>query len=1393
MKSIFKNSTLLILSIFMTMTVLYAIPPGTTAQAADASILSQLPESTPGNFTVTWYSAKRYIPGREPGAGNPGGSYYHTHIGASNSGPVDKDKSDAALQNWDTSVVLKQEVIPDLTLDMTRWQPDSQYWTTRQNLMQDSLYNWNWCEVDGFIRLPYNKKHLYLGVLRVSTDSLLRSDVTCDLVIPDNGSLSSGDLVPFRLRIKCYEPDQSKLNTRFSIVFAADCWQHTDYLGNRTYDRISNILAGNVYGTLALKDMQPFFKLDAQNYTLTLDSKYSIFPVGDYEYGYAGGTDFKPLALGSNYLEPANGDVIVRYNSWPHPFITIGAVTLHTTGYLSITRRTPAAASLAWSAPTGSTAPTGYDIYRQKVEEMNGFSPYLKYMVDNTVQKVGSTTGLSFTDQGLDYNMVYAYYVKANYPAGNSTVTNTVRTDSVAMQDLPSTPLYLRADNQTQTNLTLHWNGSQSPYGIKEYIIYRKTTWTGEAKSTVRPDGSFVISGGISSETPVEIGRSSTTSFKDNGLDLNAQCEYYVQAVDGYGIPSLLSSPLKISVPDLTPPTAPGNLQAGDVLRQGDKVDYAFPGKSDIRNVILGPKGEIALRWEPSTDNVGVATYNVYRTAVSDDYLHYEEKFVGKTADTFIIDSGLEFGEFYKYSVAAVDDAGNESKINTVRIATEKSTLVDLAITSDGRKLTPDPAFVYFQTEYSLNVENAVKSLILTTTKTDPEAKVTVNGAPVGSDGISGALALDPGQNVITIQVVPCGTVPLFITPETTSYTLTVNRANMDNLPELTLPEEGTGLNEGDIYKAMGKIVIPNNLVWTGTADYGDGSGEKPLQLNAEGSFILEHKYLDNGQYKINVNFRYKDMGLVKGSLEVGIQNVAPVLAGVKDEYATGECSPLTIEGSIVDPGQDNWTVSGDYGSEWGATRGTVNQQDKTFTLQDYFNDQKPEYDMVLAVSDDDGGIFTKNIKIKVENVAPSVQAGEAGMFQRGVAFTGAGVFTDPGIDNWQATVDYGDGSGPQPLTLKNDKTFDLNHTYLKTGIFTVTVRVEDQDGGAGSASFQVKVKEYLFTLEAGVDTSFPEGEKLVRGIPVQGMPDKVKSITVDYGDGTGEKPAVLSNRKLAAPSMADQTAPAVQSADAASIEETRVPVLLQIGIISLQHVYMDNGDFTVKIKLIDLDGDSYEDSFKVEVANVEPTVQLEYINNMNPGSTFTCRGSITDPGADTWTVEIDYEDGSEPCKISVDPDKTFSFSHSYKFSGCYNIEAVVHDDDGGIGRDNQQATVQSPRRSSKRGSEPKSEDASLHSLTGIPDLLQDDGVHEGYGFIPDCLNYKSTAAFMNTQITVTADSGAALTYTIDGGAAQILEQNIATEIELGAGQTLKIEVTAQDGTSFREYTFAHT
>jgi len=113
-------------------------------------------------------------------------------------------------------------------------------------------------------------------------------------------------------------------------------------------------------------------------------------------------------------------------------------------------------------------------------------------------------------------------------------------------------------------------------------------------------------------------------------------------------------------------------------------------------------------------------------------------------------------------------------------------------------------------------------------------------------------------------------------------------------------------------------------------------------------------------------------------------------------------------------------------------------------------------YTVTLTVSD---GALTGSAvtTATIANVAPLLSAlPDAALTDENYVANGS--FTDPGADSWTATVDYGDGSGGQPLALTG-KAFTLDHAYRLSGRFTVTVSVADDDGGVGSAQARVSVQ----------------------------------------------------------------------------------------------------------------------------------------------------------------------------------------------------------------------------------------------------------------------------------------------------------------------------------------------
>ncbi|MFI5379361.1 MAG: CARDB domain-containing protein, partial [Tepidisphaerales bacterium] len=95
-----------------------------------------------------------------------------------------------------------------------------------------------------------------------------------------------------------------------------------------------------------------------------------------------------------------------------------------------------------------------------------------------------------------------------------------------------------------------------------------------------------------------------------------------------------------------------------------------------------------------------------------------------------------------------------------------------------------------------------------------------------------------------------------------------------------------------------------------------------------------------------------------------------------------------------------------------------------------------------------------------------------------GGLYSASGSFTNLGGSGWQATVDYGDGAGPQPLALNPDQTFGLSKTYAQAGLFTVTVTVTNSTGGSGSAGALVTTTgiaaEHIFYNNSFFDGNNP-------------------------------------------------------------------------------------------------------------------------------------------------------------------------------------------------------------------------------------------------------------------------------------------------------------------------------
>ena len=252
-------------------------------------------------------------------------------------------------------------------------------------------------------------------------------------------------------------------------------------------------------------------------------------------------------------------------------------------------------APVTWTASTDNVGVAGYRLFRDGVS-------------------AGTTTSTSFTFTGLSCGSSYVLGVEAFDAAGNTSARATITASTPACPDVtaPTAPSGLAATSAA-TSIGLSWAASTDNVGVTGYSLFL--------------DG-------------VSAGTTTTSSFSFAALLCGTSHLLGVQAFDAAGNVSAqttLTAATAACGPDATKPSQP----TGFVV--------ATAGTNSI-----------TMTWVPSTDNVGVTGYNLYRSGV---------KQATTTATTFTY-TGLNCTGAYSVGVEAFDAAGNVSARTTVTALT---------------------------------------------------------------------------------------------------------------------------------------------------------------------------------------------------------------------------------------------------------------------------------------------------------------------------------------------------------------------------------------------------------------------------------------------------------------------------------------------------------------------------------------------------------------------------------------------------------------------------------------------------------------------------------------------------------------------------------------------------
>ncbi|MBX2997504.1 MAG: DUF11 domain-containing protein [Caldilineaceae bacterium] len=316
----------------------------------------------------------------------------------------------------------------------------------------------------------------------------------------------------------------------------------------------------------------------------------------------------------------------------------------------------------------------------------------------------------------------------------------------------------------------------------------------------------------------------------------------------------------------------------------------------------------------------------------------------------------------------------------------------------------------------------------------------------------------------------------------------------------------------------------------------------------------------------------------------------------------------------------------------------------------------------------------TRSLSVVV-NQPPQIGIGPfSGAFE-GSILTATGIFTDDDSSSWPiSTINYGDGSGTQPLTLNTvTKRFNVSRIYADNGTYTITVTIGDGDGNTTIHTRAVTIANVAPTVTAhpNITTGIVEGTTFTvgniatftdPGFSALGRTETF-TYTINWGDNittTGAVTAVVNGG----------------------------PGVLTIGAITASHTYADNGNYTVTVRVFDDDGGNQSRTFTIAVANVEPVILTSPADQtVDEGDLVNLPTAVTfaDPGwsnalrgsSETFTYSIDWGDGSsvitQPVtsvvtgSVGVSTTGSFGGSHTYADDGVYTVTITLRDDDGGI------------------------------------------------------------------------------------------------------------------------------
>ena len=419
------------------------------------------------------------------------------------------------------------------------------------------------------------------------------------------------------------------------------------------------------------------------------------------------------------------------------------------------------------------------------------------------------------------------------------------------------------------------------------------------------------------------------------------------------------------------------------------------------------------------------------------------------------------------------------------------------------------------------------------------------------------------------------------ITNQTTAVTVNNVAPTITNLSGDTSGNEGESFN----FSAAATDPAAANDPLTYTWDFGDGS-------EAGAGQSVNHVYADNGTFTITLTVSDGDGGTTNQTAAVTVNNLSPAITNLPVDTQGDEGASFSFSIDATDPGQnDVLSYTWNFGDGSDAVVGQL--------VSHIYRDDAI-YIAEVTISDEEGAITNHTTSVTVNNLPPTItNLSDSASGNEGDTFNFSVEAADPAGTNDPLTYtwDFGDGTG-QVLGQS------VGHGYADDGIFTVTVTVNDGDGGTVSQTTTVTVNNAPPTItNLSGDTSGNEGDTFnfsVEATDPAGVNDPL-TYTWSFGDGSG-----------------------------------------QVVGQSVSHVYPDSGTFTVIVTVRDNDGgESIQTTdVTVSVVGLDRTPRMEAVENDSAtvGETKEIEVTVFDPNPNSQLTLSAFRlgSGAQPTTGSV-------------------------------------------------------------------------------------------------------------------------------------------------------------